>query len=170
MEHAIRSHIRKHADEDPVLFRKLSERLNDILKSLDEQWDALVAQLQKIISDLRSGQINDDTAPTDLPEHYAPFLRTVLEVVCAEADPQPAELIRLKDVTVELVDLLVDELQSHRDIWSPRKRVAQEDLTGRLFDHLMLLRPPLVDADTAGILADRLLDQARASHDKLMQV
>lgn len=170
MEHAIRSHIRKHADEDPVLFRKLSERLNDILKSLDEQWDALVAQLQKIISDLRSGQINDDTAPTDLPGHYAPFLRTVLEVVCAEADPQPAELIRLKDVTVELVDLLVDELQSHRDIWSPRKRVAQEDLTGRLFDHLMLLRPPLVDADTAGILADRLLDQARASHDKLMQV
>lgn len=170
MEHAIRSHIRKHADEDPVLFRKLSERLNDILKSLDEQWDALVAQLQKIISDLRSGQINDDTTPTDLPEHYAPFLRTVLEVVCAEATPQPAELIRLKDVTVELVDLLVDELQSHRDIWSPRKRVAQEDLTGRLFDHLMLLRPQLVDADTAGILADRLLDQARASHDKLMQV
>ncbi|WP_223466785.1 type I restriction endonuclease subunit R [Pseudomonas sp. GL-RE-26] len=170
MEHAIRSHIRKHADEDPVLFRKLSERLNDILKSLDEQWDALVTQLQKIISDLRSGQINEDTAPTDLPEHYAPFLRTVLDVVCFEVDPQPAELLRLKDVTVELVDLLVDELQSHRDIWSPRKRVAQEDLTGRLFDHLMLLRPPFVDSDTAGILADRLLDQARASHDKLMQV
>lgn len=170
MEHAIRSHIRKHADEDPVLFRKLSERLNDILKSLDEQWDALVAQLQKIISELRSGQINDDTTATDLPEHYAPFLRTVLEVVCVDTDPQPAELMRLKDVTVELVDLLVDELQSHRDIWSPRKRVAQENLTGQLFDHLMLLRPPLVDTDTAGILADRLLDQARASHDKLMQV
>lgn len=170
MEHAIRSHIRKHADEDPVLFRKLSERLNDILKSLGEQWDVLVAQLQKIISELRSGQINDDTNAADLPEHYAPFLRTVLEVVCAEADPQPAELIRLKDVTVGLVDLLVDELQSHRDIWSPRKRVAQEDLTGRLFDHLMLLRPPLVKIDTAGILADRLLDQARASHDKLMLV
>ncbi|WP_426105984.1 type I restriction endonuclease subunit R [Pseudomonas sp. TWR1-1-3] len=170
MEHAIRSHIRKHADEDPVLFRKLSERLNDILKSLGEQWDVLVAQLQKIISELRSGQIDEDTNAANLPAHYAPFLRTVLEVVCAEADPQPAELIRLKDVTVGLVNLLVDELQSHRDIWSPRKRVAQEDLTGRLFDHLMLLRPPLVDIDTAGILADRLLDQARASHDKLMQV
>lgn len=170
MEHAIRSHIRKHADEDPVLFRKLSERLNDILKSLDEQWDVLVAQLQKIISELRSGQINDNTNTADLPEHYAPFLRTVLEVICAETDPQPAELIRLKDVTVGLVDMLIEELQSHRDIWSPRKRVSQEDLTSRLFDHLMLLRPPLVDIDTAGILADRLLDQARASHDKLMQV
>ncbi len=170
MEHAIRSHVRKHADEDPVLFRKLSERLNELLKSLGEQWDQLVVQMQKIIDELRSGQLSDDNTPLDLPEHYGPFLRTLLDVVCADTTPQPSELLRLKDVTVELVDLLVDELQSHRDIWSPRKRAAQEDLAGQLFDHLMRLRPPLVDTDTAGVLADRLLDQARASHDRLMQL
>ncbi|MCY1283731.1 type I site-specific deoxyribonuclease, HsdR family [compost metagenome] len=170
MEHAIRSHVRKHADEDPVLYRKLSERLNELLKSLGEQWDQLVEQLQKIINELRSGQMSDDHSPLDLPEHYAPFLRTLLDVVCADADPQPAELLRLKDVTVELVDLLVGELQSHRDIWSPRKRAAQEELAGQLFDHLMRLRPPLVDTDTAGVLADRLMDQARASHERLMQL
>ncbi|HTO19991.1 MAG TPA: type I restriction endonuclease subunit R [Pseudomonas sp.] len=170
MEHAIRSHIRKHVDEDPVRFRKLSERLNELLKSLGEQWDQLVEQLQKIIDELRSGQPSDDNAALDLPEHYAPFLRTLLDVVCAERDPQPAELLRLKDATVELVDMLVIELQSHRDIWSPRKRAAQDELGGQLFDHLMRLRPPLVDADTAGVLADRLIDQARASHERLMQV
>ncbi|AUG00242.1 restriction endonuclease subunit R [Pseudomonas sp. 09C 129] len=170
MEHAIRSHVRKHADEDPVLYRKLSERLNELLKSLGEQWDQLVEQLQKLINELRSGQMSDDNSPLDLPEHYAPFLRTLLDVVAADANPQPAELLRLKDVTVELVDLLVGELQSHRDIWSPRKRAAQEELAGQLFDHLMRLRPPLVDTDTAGVLADRLRDQARASHERLMQL
>ena len=170
MEHAIRSHVRKHADEDPVLYRKLSERLNELLKSLGEQWDQLVEQMQKIINELRSGQMSDDNSPLDLPEHYAPFLRTLLDVVCADADPQPTELLRLKDVSVELVDLLVGELQSHRDIWSPRKRAAQEELAGQLFDHLMRLRPPLVDTDTAGVLADRLMDQARASHERLMQL
>lgn len=170
MEHAIRSHVRKHADEDPVLYRKLSERLNDLLKSMGEQWDQLVEQLQKLINELRSGQMSDDNSPLDLPEHYAPFLRTLLDVVATDANPQPAELLRLKDVTVELVDLLVDELQSHRDIWSPRKRAAQEELAGQLFDHLMRLRPPLVDTDTAGVLADRLRDQARASHERLMQL
>jgi type I restriction enzyme R subunit len=170
MEHAIRSHVRKHADEDPVLYRKLSERLNELLKSLGEQWDQLVEQMQKIINELRSGQMSDDYSPLDLPEHYAPFLRTLLDVVCADANPQPAELLRLKDVTVELVDLLVGELQSHRDIWSPRKRAAQEELAGQLFDYLMRLRPPLVDSDTAGVLSDRLIDQARASHDRLMQL
>jgi len=170
MEHAIRSHIRKHLDEDPVLFRKLSERLSDILKTLGEQWDALVEQLQKIIDELRSGQSSDTVSALDLPAHYAPFLRSVLEVACADAEPQPAELMRLKDVTVELVDLLVDELQSHRDIWSPRKKAAQEDLSGQLFEHLMRLRPPLVDVAAAEQLADRLMEQARASHEKLMQV
>jgi len=170
MEHAIRSHVRKHADEDPVLYRKLSERLNDLLKSMGEQWDQLVEQLQKLINELRSGQMSDDNSPLDLPEHYAPFLRTLLDVVATDANPQPAELLRLKDVTVELVDMLVDELQSHRDIWSPRKRAAQEELAGQLFDHLMRLRPPLVDTDTAGVLADRLRDQARASHERLMQL
>jgi type I restriction enzyme R subunit len=43
-------------------------------------------------------------------------------------------------------------------------------LNGVLFDHLMRVRPPLVDADKAGVLADKLMEQARANHDKLVQV
>jgi type I restriction enzyme R subunit len=170
MEHAIRSHIRKHTDEDPVLYRKLSERLNDILKTLGEQWNEVIAQLQKIIDELRSGKAGAADAPGDLPEHCAAFLRTVLDVVCAGQTPTPAELLRLKDVTVELVELLVQELQSNRNIWSPHKRAAQDELNGQLFDRLMRLRPPLVDADKAGVLADKLMEQARANHDKLVQV
>ncbi|MBF0141607.1 MAG: DUF45 domain-containing protein [Magnetococcales bacterium] len=46
MAHAIRSHIRKHLDEDPVRFRKLSEHLDEILQTLGKEWDALIAQLQ----------------------------------------------------------------------------------------------------------------------------
>lgn len=170
MEHAIRSHIRKHTDEDPVLYRKLSERLNDILKTLGEQWSEVIKQLQKIVDELRSGQAGSGDAPADLPEHCAPFLRTVLDVVCTGQTPTAAELMRLKDVTVELVDLLVQELQGNRDLWSSHKRAAQEDLNTQLFEHLMRLRPPLVDTDKAGVLADKLMEQARANHDKLLQV
>lgn len=170
MEHAIRSHIRKHTDEDPVLYRKLSERLSDILKTLGEKWDEVIAQLQKIIDELRSGKAGGSDASSDLPEYCAPFLRTVLDVVCAGATPTAPELLRLKDVTMELVDLLVQELQSNREIWSPHKRAAQEDLNTQLFEHLMRLRPPLVDDDKAGVLADKLIEQARANHDKLVQL
>ncbi|WP_338724135.1 type I restriction endonuclease subunit R [Pseudomonas tolaasii] len=170
MEHAIRSHIRKHTDEDPVLYRKLSEHLNDILKTLGEKWNEVISQLQKIIDELRTGKVGSTDTPSDLPEHYAPFLRTVLDVVCAGQTPTAAELLRLKDVTVELVESLAQELQSNRNIWSPHKRAAQDELNGQLFDQLMRLRPPLVDADKAGVLADKLMEQARANHDKLVQV
>jgi len=168
MEHAIRSHIRKHADEDPVLYRKLSERLNDILKTLGDQWNELLAQLQTLIDELRNGAAGKEDNPADLPEHCAPFLRTLLDVVCRGVTPTATELLRLKDVTVALVDLLVDELKNNRDIWKPFKRAAQEDLKGRMFDHLMRLRPPLVDVDVAEILADRLMEQARANHERLV--
>ncbi|MFM5111320.1 type I restriction endonuclease subunit R [Aeromonas caviae] len=170
MEHAIRSHIRKHIDEDPVLYRKLSERLNDILKTLGQQWNELISQLQTIIDELRSGKAGSADAPSDLPEHCAPFLRTVLDVVCDGKTPTPEELLRLKDVTVGLVDILVQELQSNRNIWRANKGPAQDDLMGQLFDHVMRLRPPLLDEQKAGMLVDRLMEQARASHDKLMQV
>ena len=170
MEHAIRSHIRKHIDEDPVLYRKLSERLNDILKTLGQQWDEVIAQLREIIDELRSGKAGATDAPEDLPEHCTPFLRTVLDVVYSEQTPTSDELLRLKDVTVELVELLVQELQSNRNIWSPHKRAAQDELNGQLFDHLMRLRPPLVNTDKAGVLADKLIEQARANHDKLVQL
>ena len=171
MEHAIRSHIRRHLDEDPVLYRKLSERLSEILQTLGEQWNELIAQLGNIVDELRSGKSGDDANGGDLPEHCAPFLRTVLDAVSSGGvPPTAAQLARLKVVTVDLVDLLVQELQSNRNIWSPHKRAAQEELSARLFDHLMRLRPPLVDADKAGELADKLMEQARASHDKLVQV
>lgn len=39
-----------------------------------------------------------------------------------------------------------------------------------VFEHLMRVRPPLVDDDKAGVLADKLMEQARANHDKLVQV
>jgi type I restriction enzyme R subunit len=170
MEHAIRSHIRKHIDEDPVLYRKLSEHLNDILKTLGDKWNEVISQLQKIIDELRTGQAGSHDTPSDLPAHGAPFLRTVLDVVCAGQTPAAVELLRLKDVTMDLVDLLIQELQGNRDIWSPHKRAAQDDLSTQLFEQLMRLRPPLVDIDRAEVLADKLMEQARANHDKLMEV
>ena len=68
------------------------------------------------------------------------------------------------------LELLVQELQADPNLWSAHRRAAQEALNGLLFEHLMRLRPPLVDADTAGTLADRLMEQARANHDRLLAV
>jgi type I restriction enzyme R subunit len=167
MEHAIRSHIRKHLDEDPVLYGKLSERLNKILSRLNQQWDALLAELTKLAGEVRSGAILDADDEGDIPSHVAPFLRTVVSTIAGK-QPTIVERVRLQDVTADLVEVIVDELQTNRNIWSPHKRAAQESLNARLFDHLMRLRPAICTADTAGVLADKLIEQARANHERLV--
>ncbi|WP_324751200.1 HsdR family type I site-specific deoxyribonuclease [Sphingomonas sp. LY54] len=170
MEHAIRSHIRKHLDEDPVLYKKLSERLNKILQDLGHQWDALLAELGRLANEIRSGASANDEASAAVPAHVGPFLRTVVSTVARDGTPNALEMARYQDVTVDLVDLIVDELQSNRNIWSVQKRAAQEGLNARLFDHVMRLRPALCSADQAGILTDKLIEQARANHDRLVQL
>src|SRR5690606_6640321 len=45
MEHAARYHISKHAHEDPAHYKKLSERLEEILQEFENNWERLVEAL-----------------------------------------------------------------------------------------------------------------------------
>ena len=51
MEHALRFHIRKNFDEDPARYTKLSERLDEILKTLTGKWDQLSLALEELLGD-----------------------------------------------------------------------------------------------------------------------
>ncbi len=163
MEHAIRSHIRKHLDEDPVLFRKLSERLNEILKTLADQWDDLIAALQKFISDMRAGASSDDAGLPDMPEHYVPFLRLLLEAVVGTERPSGEQLLNIRDLTVELVNMIAGELTD--TFWEPHKRPAQDALGARIFRVIHISR--LLAPGDVSALKDRLLELARANHERL---
>ncbi|MFY3974811.1 type I restriction endonuclease subunit R [Achromobacter xylosoxidans] len=165
MEHAIRSHIRKHLDEDPVLFRKLSERLSEILKTLADQWDELIAALQKIINEMRAGSSSDDVAPADMPEHYLPFLRMLLEAVLGSEPPTDEQLLKIRDLIVELVDMIAGELTD--TFWEPHKRPAQDALGTRIFKTLRASRQ--VAPGDVPALKDRLLELARANHERLIK-
>ena len=73
MEHAIRAHIREHLDQDPVLYRKLSERLRELLEKLGEQWDELTVALQGVIDELRAGKCMLVTTCPTCPPTTRPF-------------------------------------------------------------------------------------------------
>jgi type I restriction enzyme R subunit len=134
MEHAIRSHIRKNLEADPVRFKKMSERLKQILEGLGQQWDQIIEQLQALIDELRSeGGPADGTAP-DIPEVYRPFLRTVLEACAAGPETDSAQLQAIHQMTVEIVDRIIEEVGSNRSIWSSFKLADQENLRSEIFE------------------------------------
>lgn len=165
MEHAIRAHIREHADEDPVLYRKLSEKLASLLQELGDQWDQLAVALKDMVDKIRAGRadVPDDVA--DVPEYCTPFMRLLADAVPAGAASSSADRRRLQDLAVELVDTIGAELTPN--FWSPANQPSRDALGTRLFETLMKAR--LLPADQLEALTDKLMELARANHTRLLQ-
>jgi len=164
MEHAVRAHIREHLDQDPVAYRKLSERLRELLDRLGEHWDQLAQALRGLVDEIRSGQVDHDERLPDLPAHYGPFLRMVVDAAVGDAALTDIERQKLADLTVEVVDTIAAELTPN--FWRPNRQPAQDALNTRIFELLMrsrLLPTPQVEA-----LVDKLMELARANHERLL--
>ncbi len=67
MEHAARHHIRQHIDEDPVHYGKLSEHLEEILKTYGENWEQLAMALSGFVGEVERGARRTTPASTRRP-------------------------------------------------------------------------------------------------------
>ena len=166
MEHAIRSHVRKHLDEDPVKYGRLSERLEELLQQLDGQWDEQVEALKTLIQQLRDGATVDGEAVPEMPAHAEPFWRELVASTGVEADQMDATTAqKLLNATEEVVATIQQEI-AIPDFWKPSHIPDQEALHQHLFSTLMFKN--IVPFDCASAVAQRLLDLARSNHDKLV--
>jgi type I restriction enzyme R subunit len=154
MEHALRLHISQHLDEDPVRYRKLSERLDQILAALGDQGDLLVVELGALIEAARSPR-EDDSLGLD-PQLERPLLDILIEARAKAAGDgaTPATLAALVPLTRQLATEVARQAGM---VGFAENLNAQDWLRRWLFNQL-------VDADACE------LDQARSAADELMQV
>ena len=68
MEHAIRKHCKVHLDEDPVLYQKLSEKLEALIQKYKDDWDELYRHLFDLRSEAEAGR-RDEKDPRSGPFH-----------------------------------------------------------------------------------------------------
>lgn len=163
MEHAIRSHITKNLDTDPVLFKQMSERLNQILETVEKQWDEIISQLQRLIDELLDAADSHPDEGAQIPSVYLPFQRTILASVAATGALDAKALLELHQMTIRIVDRLVQEVTSNRSIWNSFKMTDQENLRADLFEMIMDGPPHMISIDSADLLADALMQQAKAN-------
>lgn len=160
MEHAVRYHIRKHFDEDPEHYEKLSERLERILDELKGQWDELVDALEDFVAEAREGRRGDETGLD--PVTQAPFLGVLKREVAPDRSLTDEEKAQLVPATVELVEHVRSEVR-RADFW--RNPVAQSDLRKWIVRHLddHDVRP----YERLAEVADHMVDLARVNHERL---
>lgn len=166
MEHAIRSHVRKHLDEDPVKYGRLSERLEELLQQLDGQWNEQVEALKDLIHQLREGAKMEGEEIPDMPAHAEPFWRELLQ--SAGLEPQHIDAgtaKKLLEVVEDVVNVIQEEIVIP-DFWKPSHVPDQERLKGILFERLFGYN--LVPFSKAEATAQRLFELARSNHEKLV--
>lgn len=159
MEHALRHHIRMHEGEDPVLYKKLSERLEEILAANEERWEDIVEQLGPLFQAVRGGREADDSGLD--PQTEAPFFDVMRVRVVVPLDAATTETLR--EVTVEIVAHAKSELRL-KGFWEHPAAMAA--LRGWFFDKLDDSR--LFEFDECSRLAGELVELARNNHGRLV--
>ena len=99
MEHALRHHIRDHVDEDPVYYRRLSERVDEILDRLEDRWEQIALEFEEVIDEINAGRTDEDKTGLD-PATELPFHNQMVERVATSASDASDRLVAL---TTQLV-------------------------------------------------------------------
>ena len=160
MEHAARFHIEKHYNEDPTFYKKLSERLKDILDAFHENWETLAEELEKFIQDTKKGRKEDQTGLD--PKTQAPFLGILIDEFGGK--PEERKMKDFCEAVVDIVDHIRQEIKVV-DFW--RNRYAQNILRTWIINEVDDRN--LVPFDKQGKLADRFVELAKVLHLRLIK-
>lgn len=72
LECAIVEHVNKHYEEDPEFYERFSDRLKRLLEEYKENWDILVAELEKLREEMKRGREAEKIFGID-PKREMPF-------------------------------------------------------------------------------------------------
>jgi type I restriction enzyme R subunit len=153
MEFAARHHIDIHYDEDPVYYKNLSDKLQEILTFFAENWQEKVEALRKYIEEIQTGRQTDETGLD--PKTQLPFLNILGE----HSDKNLTEFAAL---TVEIVNHIRQELR--RVNWD--RPVVQEDLRKWIAGYLD--DKDAVNYEQLESVADKLVQLARKNRSRLI--
>ncbi|MBL9027441.1 MAG: type I restriction endonuclease subunit R [Myxococcales bacterium] len=163
MEHAVRHHIRKKLDEDPVHYQRLSERLEEILKKFGENWEQLALALKDFVDEVKKGRTTEETQTGLDPMRHAPFFDILKEERAKFGPVTKRDQEWLASLTRDLVDGPVTAAVSN--VGFAKSATRQRELHGELFQ--FVYDTEIVDLDHADAVADRLLELAKANISKL---
>ena len=130
IEHAIRHHIKINLEDDPEYYRKLSERLEDIIRKNEEKWDELVQLLLDFRKNIESGREKqaEEHGLTTIEQPFYNILMAELTNSGKEMAMDTQTQEKVKEVTRSLVGMLDEATQivDFFDKWDEQRRVKLE--------------------------------------------
>lgn len=166
MLHALRHHIATHMNEDPEFFRTMSEKLEELLQQLQENWDELERVLFQFIRNEVARGRREEIEGLD-PKIQAPFFGLLRDGFNkdnkSEVDADSPEFTELVKLTVEIVEHVRTQIRTV-DFW--RDMVSRRQLETWIYNKIRRARlnETLLFKDDVRQLASQLIDLARHRH------
>jgi type I restriction enzyme R subunit len=160
MLHAARHHISIHLHEDPAFFSQLSEKLEQILRDLKDNWVELERELQRFIEqEIKQGR-EQEVEGLD-PKIQAPFFGLLRQTSGDASDQEMDEATYRSAIskTVEIVNHIQEEI---RRVGFWRDPPSRQRLENWVFRELR--RSRLIPDDKVQELAIRFVDLAKSRH------
>jgi len=136
MEHAIRKHCTVHFDEDPAFYKRLSEKLERLIKQHQDNWTLLATEYEKLRQEAIDGR---KESIEGLSIEASTFYDYVSQLALGEAGPSDAPSQSLKDLMLRIVQMLRETINV-LDFW--KKPIEVKKLRGRIDTEILLADIP----------------------------
>jgi type I restriction enzyme R subunit len=119
MEHAIRKHCKVLLNTDPVYYRRISEKLEEILKQYKANWDEQVKYLKQLMAEIKQGRKADENGLD--PRKHAPFFDMLNDIAFKDEKLSKDLQVQIRKITIDIVNVIALEI-SKVEFWgNPHK-------------------------------------------------
>jgi len=162
MEHAIRKHCTVHFDEDPAFYRRLSEKLERLIRQYHDNWELLAEGYEKLRLEAIEGR---KEAVEGLTKAASPFYDFVVQLAFHAESAPPEAVEPLKSLMARIVRLIQDTIDV-LDFWG--KSIAVKKLRGNIDTEILLADIPELSAKHERIAVE-IMKLAEKRHKELMK-
>jgi type I restriction enzyme R subunit len=121
MEHAIRKHCKVNEGDDPVMYQRFSDKLEEVLKKYNENWDQMLLELGSLREEIDKGR-GDDAGSGD------PFIDLII-AIAFEGNCSNDEQAAVSRIVDDIMDTLAETIDT-LNFWDRPSQVTT--LEGKL--------------------------------------
>ena len=108
MEHAIRKHCKVEYNKDPAFFKKMSEKLEEILNKFEDNWDEQVRFMDEVRKEITYRQ-KKTSERTGLDHKYLPFYDLILDIINLDNNTLKENKEFIESIIIQIVDEISKE-------------------------------------------------------------
>jgi type I restriction enzyme, R subunit len=162
MEHAIRKHCTVHFDEDPAFYKRLSDKLEQLIQEHRNNWEALAEGYEQLRAEALAGRTE---IIEGLNKEATTFYDYVAQLAFKKGDVPFHERHRLKQLMLDIVEILQKTI-GIIDFW--KKPIEVKRLRGNIDTEILLTNIPQLTEQHERIAVE-IVKLAEKRHEELTQ-